>query len=176
MACLQICNRCVGIRHLSQCSCKEFVKDCREWVKENYIYLNKEKLRNNNMFALGLHTEGNRMIVIIFHKLTIHQQVAGEDAVCLSQKSPSWELYVPLMWGLRTKVQLSSVHTSYTFIDWQHPRASHCLQISSWLETGFNYQTVSPHQNAKQEHRVSGQLPTGRILKKKKKAEGDYNA
>lgn len=85
MACLQICSRCVGIHHLSQCSCKEFVKDCREWVKENYIYLNKEKLRNNNMFALGLHTEGNRMIVIIFHKLTIHQQVAGEDAVCLSQ-------------------------------------------------------------------------------------------
>lgn len=83
-----------------------------------------------------------------------------------SLSSGSWELQVPLTRGSRTKVQLSSVHMSYTFIDWQHPRASHCLQISSWLETGFNYQTVSPHQNAKQEHRVSGQLPTGRILKK----------
>ncbi|NWI91664.1 NEXN protein, partial [Pitta sordida] len=46
----------------------------------------------------------------------------------------------------------------------------------SWLETGFNYQTVSPHQNAKQEHRVSGQLPTGRILKKKKKKECYWTA
>lgn len=59
-ACLQICTKCVGIRHLSQYSCKEFVKDCREWVKENYIYLNKEKLRNNNTFALGLHSRGEQ--------------------------------------------------------------------------------------------------------------------
>lgn len=54
------------------------------------------------------------------------------------------------------KVQQSSARTGSAFIDWQHPRASPCLQISSGLETGFNYQTVSPHQNAKQEHRVSG--------------------
>lgn len=41
-------------------------------------------------------------------------------------------------------------------------------------ELFFNYQTVSPHQNAKQEHHVSGQLPTGRIFKKIKeiKREG----
>lgn len=86
MVCLQTHNRCAGFHHLSEYSCMKFVKDCTDWVKENYIHLNKEKLCNNNRFALGLHTEGNRMIVIIFHKPTIHQQVAGKDAVCLPQK------------------------------------------------------------------------------------------
>lgn len=58
-----------------------------EWVKENYIHLNKEKLCNSNRFVLCvLHAEGNRMIVMIFHTLTIHHQVAGEDAVCLPQQ------------------------------------------------------------------------------------------
>lgn len=69
----------------------------RAQVKENCISLIKEKLHYNR-FALGLRTEGNRVITVIVHKLSIHRKVVQEDAVSLPHKS-LWGAYMSLSRG-----------------------------------------------------------------------------